>query len=101
MPKKFQKKVEDFTCERCGKEVKGSGYTNHCPACLWSKHVDVNPGDREATCGGMMKPVKLVSEEGEFIITHRCEKCGHEKRNKLSKLDDFDEAIRATKPKLN
>ena len=42
----FTRKVEDFTCEHCGREVHGNGYTNHCPHCLHSKHVDVNPGDR-------------------------------------------------------
>ena len=94
MSKKFVKNKEDFVCEHCGREVKGNGYTNHCPDCLWSKHVDINPGDRQATCGGMMKPVKLVGEKGEFILTNRCEKCGHEKRNKLSKGDNFDAGLK-------
>jgi len=51
--KKFQKKKEDFKCEKCGREVIGTGYTNHCPDCLWSKHVDVNPGDRQSKCLGL------------------------------------------------
>jgi len=55
--KRFQKRIEDFVCERCGAFVKGTGYTDHCPECLWSKHVDVNPGDREAECGGLMEHV--------------------------------------------
>src|SRR3989338_8156335 len=46
--RRFQRTKEDFTCERCGFFVRGSGYTNHCPQCLWSKHVDVNPGNRQA-----------------------------------------------------
>ena len=33
----FTKKIEDFTCDHCGYNVKGKGYTNHCPKCLWSK----------------------------------------------------------------
>jgi len=41
MVRKFSKKVENFTCEACGNKVKGSGYTDHCPNCLYSKHVDV------------------------------------------------------------
>ena len=57
--RKFQRKKEDFICENCNKKVKGDGYTNHCPACLWSKHVDINPGDRLAECKGMMKPIGL------------------------------------------
>lgn len=39
-PKNFTRVIEDFICENCGTEVKGNGYTNHCPKCLWSKHVD-------------------------------------------------------------
>jgi hypothetical protein len=88
MPKLFQKKVEDFVCEKCGTAVKGSGYTNHCPHCLWSKHVDVNPGDRAAVCCGMMEPVNIVCEKGDWVMTHRCLICGHEKRNKVEKNDN-------------
>ncbi|MEI6494481.1 MAG: RNHCP domain-containing protein [bacterium] len=85
----FIKNKEDFICEHCGVEVKGSGYTNHCPKCLWSKHVDIYPGDRAAICGGMMKPIKVEMQKGEFIITHKCEKCGHEKRNRASLEDNL------------
>ncbi|MBU3901416.1 RNHCP domain-containing protein, partial [Patescibacteria group bacterium] len=46
--KKFQRKIEDFVCGHCGPKIKGTGYTDHCPKCLWSQHVDVNPGDRQA-----------------------------------------------------
>jgi len=43
--RKFTKIDENFICENCGKEVSKLGYTcrNHCPSCLHSKHVDVNP----------------------------------------------------------
>lgn len=43
--KKFTKIDEEFICENCGKQVEKLGYTcrNHCPSCLYSKHVDVNP----------------------------------------------------------
>ena len=57
--KQFQRKKENFVCEHCGQEVIGNGYTNHCPSCLHSKHVDINPGDRAETCGGLMEPVDL------------------------------------------
>ena len=90
MSETFQKTVEDFVCEHCGVEVKGDGFTNHCPACLWSKHMDKNPGDRAAMCGGMMKPIIVELEKQEYIITHECQKCGHTKRNKLAEDDDFD-----------
>lgn len=94
----FQRKKEDFTCAHCGHSVVGTGYTNHCPKCLWSKHVDVDPGDRLAECGGLMKPLRLVNEKGEFVITQKCQMCGHERRNRLSREDDAVEAIRVTTP---
>lgn len=92
--KKFQRRKEDFVCEHCGAKVEGSGYTNHCPVCLWSKHVDIHPGDRAAQCGGMMWPERIEIEKGEHIILHRCEKCGHKKRNKAAKNDDFNAMLR-------
>jgi hypothetical protein len=98
LTKKFQKRKEDFMCEHCSFEVKGTGYTNHCPQCLWSKHVDVNPGDRAATCGGMMKPVRVETEKGlKQLLTHRCEKCGYEKRNRLEIGDNFDAVLAVVK----
>lgn len=88
--RQFQRKIEDFVCEHCGKEVKGTGYTNHCPACLWSKHVDINPGDRANTCGGMMEPIGVRQKDGEYDILHRCTVCKTEKYNRVTKADDFD-----------
>ena len=90
MDKLFQKRVEDFICEHCGAAVKGNGYTNHCPQCLWSKHVDVNPGDRQATCRGLMEPFNAGLNGGKCIILHRCISCGFEKRNKTSENDNFN-----------
>lgn len=97
MSKLFERKIEDFTCEYCGNEVVGDGYTNHCSKCLWSKHVDVNPGDRKANCGGLMRPIKVEKESGEYLLTHKCVSCGHEKRNKVGKGDDFDEVVKVVK----
>ena len=92
--KKFKRTREDFTCEHCGKQVRGTGYTNHCPRCLWSKHVDINPGDRRAECQGLMEPVSLETKAGGYIIVHRCAKCGHEKRNKTSPNDDYEAILK-------
>ena len=79
--RKFSKVVEDFVCEKCGTVVHGNGYTDHCPNCLWSKHVDNNPGDRSSQCGGMMKPLYTeIDRHGEFTIYYKCEKCGERKR---------------------
>ena len=89
MSQTFIKTTEDFTCEHCGAKVVGDGYTNHCPICLWSKHVDIHPGDRASDCLGLMRPVSFVKKGEEIILTHRCEKCGHEKANKLSAGDEL------------
>jgi ribosomal protein L37AE/L43A len=88
--KQFTRTIEDFVCEHCGTKVKGTGYTNHCPNCLWSKHVDVNPGDRAESCGGMMKPVAVEIDRGEYILLHKCEKCGQQKKNKTVPEDNFE-----------
>jgi len=93
MFKKFKRKTEDFTCEHCGHEVRGNGYTNHCPKCLWGKHVDINPGDRAETCRGMMEPVFYEKKRDGYIILHRCQKCGTERKNKSAEDDDFEKII--------
>ncbi|MGA2910277.1 MAG: RNHCP domain-containing protein [Candidatus Microgenomates bacterium] len=90
MGKHFVRRNENFTCEHCGQTVVGSGYTNHCPTCLWSKHVDVYPGDRASACRGMMKPVRVEFKKGQYVIVHRCTTCGCEKRNKAAPNDNFD-----------
>ena len=95
--KKFVRFIEDFVCEKCGLSVAGTGFTNHCPKCLWSKHVDINPGDRAAGCGGMMEPVRVEVDGEKYIITNRCVVCGHEKRNKAAKDDDFEVLLEITR----
>lgn len=89
MTRHFQRRIEDFTCGHCGLEVQGDGYTNHCPRCLWSKHVDVFPGDRAAQCGGLMPPVALEGKPGTYRILHRCQICSAEKWNAAAEADDF------------
>lgn len=77
--KNFIRKKENFKCEVCGKEVKGDGYTDHCPECLWGKHVDEEvPGDRVSECKGLMEPIKTVYEKEEFKIFYKCQRCKHE-----------------------
>ncbi|MDR2527236.1 MAG: RNHCP domain-containing protein [Rickettsiales bacterium] len=89
MVKVFQKKVENFICENCGEKVSGNGYTNHCPKCLYSKHVDINPGDRLCECMGLMKPIDLEQKNGKFIIVHKCVNCGFIRKNKVCENDDI------------
>lgn len=91
--KKFSKTKEDFICEQCGHFVKGNGYTNHCPKCLWSKHVDINPGDRNARCQGMMEPVGVEVRGDLYIIHQKCIVCGHTRQNKSSLLDAIEKII--------
>ena len=85
--KRFTKNDSGFICKNCGKEVLPLGYTsrNHCPFCLCSLHVDVNPGDRANPCKGRMEPIGAVTDPRKgFIILHRCEKCGEIHRNKAA-----------------
>ncbi len=91
--KKFIRTKEDFVCGHCGASVQGNGFTNHCPKCLWSKHVDINPGDRAAECQGLMQPVSVEKSGDTYSITHQCSICGYEKRNKVSPEDDFELVI--------
>ncbi|MEM7221667.1 MAG: RNHCP domain-containing protein [Pseudomonadota bacterium] len=94
MSKRFQRKVEAFTCCHCGQAVRGDGYTNHCPSCLWSRHVDVMPGDRAAECGGEMAPVAVEKKGSGYVLTHRCVDCGHSKRNKADAKDSMETMLK-------
>jgi hypothetical protein len=94
MSASFQRRIENFRCEHCKAEVVGTGYTNHCPRCLWSKHVDVNPGDRAASCGGMMKPVRIQGSTPKYRIVHRCVLCGFERINSMQPLDSMEAIAR-------
>ncbi len=89
----FLKKKENFKCRNCGYFVEGNGYTNHCPKCLYSEHVDINPGDRANKCKGLMKPIGLFKKDGTFHIIHKCEKCGEVKYNRVSTEDDPDKIV--------
>jgi len=91
----FVKKIEDFVCKVCGTEVKGTGYTNHCPNCLFSLHVDEEiPGDRASNCKGLMEPVRAEIESGRYILTHKCQKCKKTIKNKTSEEDNFEEILK-------
>ncbi len=92
--KKFQRNIEDFECENCGYKVYGNGYTNHCPICLWSKHVDINPGDRKSGCLGMMEPISVNIKAGQYVIIHKCKRCKCEKNIKAKTNDSMDELIK-------
>ncbi len=84
----FVRRIEDFTCSHCRAKVTGNGYTDHCPQCLWSKHVDVEPGDRAADCGGMMEPIALEGSTAKYRIRYHCQKCGADRINNVQKEDE-------------
>lgn len=88
--RKFERKIEDFTCDNCDTFVEGDGYTDHCPCCLYSKHVDINPGDRGSSCHGSMKPMAAEVRKDDFKIHYECEKCGYEHKVRSSPDDDFE-----------
>lgn len=92
----FIRNVEDFICENCGVEVRGTGYTNHCPECLSSKHVDNLPGDRANPCCGLMEPIGLELNGSEQDIVHQCLKCGAVKKNKRADNDNPESIIALT-----
>ena len=98
MVKRFTRCQEDFTCEHCNQTVIGNGYTNHCPNCLHSKHVDINPGDRENQCGGLMIPTAVEVKSKKYVITHRCQICGVEKRNRSAADDSVTAIIAVMQP---
>lgn len=84
----FTRRKENFICAHCGICIVGTGYTNHCPHCLWSKHVDVDPGDRAENCGGLMEPIALEGSTPNYRIVHRCLSCGAERRVNVNAADD-------------
>ncbi len=95
----FKKNVENFVCEKCGEANVGNGFTNHCRKCLWSKHVDIDPGDRKETCGGMMEPVEVEIRNKEYRVKQRCQKCGFERWAPVTKEDNFEEILSISKKK--
>ena len=93
MSTQFKRTKEDFVCEYCSKLVAGDGYTNHCPQCLTSKHVDIYPGDRAESCGGLMRPIRLEKKHDDFVIMHQCEHCGEERSVKARPDDNLSVLI--------
>ncbi len=84
---------EPFVCKNCGRIVvetgAGTAHRNHCPYCLTSQHLDDEPGDRNANCGGIMEPVAVwVKKNGEWCIIHRCKICGTLHSNRIAADDN-------------
>ena len=94
--KNFTKNDTPFVCEHCGKQVPPLGYTsrNHCPYCLYSKHVDILPGDRANECKGLQQPISIEHNAKKgYVITYKCTKCGAITHNKSAEDDDFNQML--------
>ena len=82
-----------FNCVHCCQpvvpETYGTAHRNHCPWCLWSRHVDDVPGDRAASCGGAMEPIAVWARRGgDWAIIHRCRSCGELHSNRIAGDDN-------------
>ena len=83
-----------FRCRHCGLDVPmqavGTAHRNHCPNCLWSRHLDGDtPGDRAAECGSLMEPIAIsVRGDGEWVLVHRCLACDRVHLNRTSADDN-------------
>jgi hypothetical protein len=95
----------DFTCTHCHQLVSadpllsGVNNRNHCPYCLWSRHMDLfEAGDRLAACKAPMQPLGLALKQtrkkygrqaqGELMLVHRCTACGRASLNRIAADDD-------------
>ena len=81
--------------ENCNKKVTKLNYTarDHCPFCLYSKHVDINPGDRQNKCLGLLKPIGIEKYKNTYKIIYKCSKCNELHKNIMAIDDDFDKII--------
>ena len=100
----FLKNDNSFICGHCGEKVEKLKYSsrNHCNKCLWSLHVDIDPGDRLNECKGLMEPIGIEynSNKGGYIIIHKCTKCGEIKKNRVSQDDNYDEILKLSNKNL-
>lgn len=93
---KFKMIDEEFICDVCRKEVKKLEYSarDHCPYCLSSKHVDINPGDRLCDCHGILKPIGIEKgKKDTYKIVYQCLKCNMIKKNVMAKDDNYDKIL--------
>ncbi len=88
----FVKNDESFICENCNKKVEKLEYTSrdHCNHCLYSKHLDITPGDRSNECKGALKPfnIEVSNKIDSEVIVYKCLKCGSIVRNIVARDDD-------------
>ncbi len=108
--KRFRVVNEGFLCEQCGREVPPTAQTtprDHCPFCLWSKHVDIDPGDRANPCRGSLRPIGVYTDtKKEYVILFQCQRCAARVRSKAiladeNAADDFDRIIELAGKPIN
>ena len=94
--KRFLENDEEFICENCGKKVDKLVYSSrdHCPYCLYSKHVDILPGDRSNECRGLLKPIGIEKYKDTYKIIYKCDKCHEMHKNIVANDDNYDEIIK-------
>jgi hypothetical protein len=97
--------VLEFRCLHCRQVVpldpsrSGVQNRNHCPYCLWSRHLDLaQAGDRLSACKAPMRPLGLTIKRsarrygsfcsGELMLIHQCIECGKLSINRIA-ADDF------------
>jgi DNA-directed RNA polymerase subunit RPC12/RpoP len=92
----FKKNDDSFVCENCGNPVPRLEYTSrdHCPVCLYSKHVDVYPGDRQETCCGLLEPIGVQKTKKGTQIIYKCTKCSAIRKNITAADDNMDMIIK-------
>ena len=97
--KRFNELDEEFICLNCGKNVNKLEYSSrdHCPHCLYSLHVDINPGDRQNTCKGLLKPIDIEKFKDTYKIIYKCERCHQLHKNIMAKDDDYEEILKLSK----
>lgn len=85
-------KDENFICENCNYTVEKLNYTarDHCTRCLYSKHVDILPGDRSNSCLGLLEPVGIEKFKDTYKIIYKCQKCGEPHKNIVANDDNMD-----------
>jgi len=106
MSRLYSQTFGDFKCAYCGHIVSsthwlsGVNNRNHCPYCLWSRHVDLYAaGDRLSACKASMQPIalttkrsrnKYASGRGELMLVHLCTGCRDVSINRIAADDDAD-----------
>lgn len=97
--KRFNMIDESFTCENCGKTIEPLVYSarDHCPYCLFSKHVDILPGDRANECHGLLEPIKIEKFKNTYKIIYKCQKCHQNHKNIMANDDDMNIIIELSK----